>query len=157
MRSVVQILLVLAIGGTGCKRPPEAPQELDDLSRYLYREWDNEDEAVVAVGLDNLKAFLRDVDLTKPVLDRSWELEPVKPRDVDDVDHPKRDPARTLGVAVAYRSTWPIDDHARLQIEPDQLIAEPSAALYDRRFPGVSDPDCFLSQDCNPMSTENDV
>ena len=43
----------------GCRKaPPEAPKDLQELSRYLYREWQNDDPEVMAAGMDNLHAFL---------------------------------------------------------------------------------------------------
>jgi len=141
-----------------CKKPPEAPKELNELSTYLYQEWDNEDPALMEAGLANLHAFLEDEDLEAGIMDRSWELEPITRSNVSDIPFPEdADPKNTLGVAVAYRSTWPVDDHALLQLEEDQLPAEPSAKVYSRTFPDESKPRCFLDQSCDPLATVNDI
>ncbi len=149
---------VIAWLAAGCGRPPEAPRKLDDLSQYLYAEWDAEDPEVLAAGLRNLRDFLDGVDLDGAVLDRSWELSPLDRAIADEVDRPTdRDPADTLGVGVAGRSTWPPADHARLQTEPDQTPTEPSAAAYARTIVAPDDPDCFVRAACEVMDTENDV
>lgn len=150
-------ILVFAAGLAACGRPPEAPKELDALSRYLYAEWDAEDPEVVAVGLRNLRAFLADVDLEADgVMDRSWELTAIDAATIAEVDHPDRDPSATLGLSVARASPWPPPDHARLQTEPDQTITEPSAESYARTFPD-GDPACFPTRDCDVMVTDNQV
>lgn len=149
---------VAGLAITGCKKPPEAPKELNDLSTFLYREWDNEDPAVMEVGMDNLHAYLKKQDLSAGILDRSWELESPTKDDISDIAYPKdADPKNTLGVAVGYESLWPIEDHATLQTESDQLAAEPSAKVYERTFPDDKDPLCFVDQTCDPLVTVNDI
>ncbi|MCO4743383.1 MAG: hypothetical protein KC912_01255 [Proteobacteria bacterium] len=149
-------LLPLLILLPACKRPPEAPAELDDLSRYLYRSWGAEDEAEREVGFSNLIAFLETIDMEDNLQDRAWELTPVNEDDLWDIEWPtEQDPAATLGVAVARQSVYPPLDHATLQIEEDQLPAEPSANEYVRTFD--VDPTCFLDETCNPLFSVNQV
>lgn len=153
MIRLIPLLLLLP----ACKRPPEAPAELNDLSRYMYAAWGSDNDADREVGMANLITFIEDVDLGANLQDRSWELEPITEEDLWDIDWPtERNPADVLGVAVARESIHPPTDHARLQIETDQLDAEPSANSYTRTF-DVSDPSCFLDQSCNPIFTVNDV
>ena len=145
--------LLLAAILPGCTRPPEAPAELNDLSAYLYRSWGAENAAEREAGLDSLLSFLEDVDLEGALNDRSWELTPLAPEDLWDIRWPEeRDPADVLGVAVARQSTWPPEAHALLQIQEDQLPAEPSANSYTRQF-DLSDPNCFPGQSCETIFT----
>lgn len=153
MIRLLPILLLLP----ACKRPPEAPAELNDLSRYLYAAWGAEDEAEREVGFENLVTFLSDVDLEDNLQDRAWELEPIQEADLWDIRWPEeQDPANVLGVAVARQSIHPPTQHARMQIEADQLPAEPSANEYIRTF-DVADPSCFVDQSCDPLLTENEI
>jgi len=153
---LASVVTFVALGG--CKKPPEAPKKLNELSTFLYQEWDNEDPAVMEVGLENLYQFLKKEDLESGILDRSWELTPITKGDVSDIPYPKgADPKNTLGVAVGYLSPWKIKDHATLQTEADQLLAEPTAKVYDRTFPEHDDPDCFIDQSCSPFPTVNDI
>jgi hypothetical protein len=158
MRFYLLYPVSVALLVSACKTPPEAPKELNELSTYLYEEWDNEDPAVMEAGLINLHNFLKNVDLEAGIMDRSWELEPITRAHVSDISYPKDvDPKNTLGVAVSFESEWPIDDHARLQIEKDQLPAEPSAKVYTRTFPDDAKPACFLDQSCDPLVSVNDI
>ncbi len=153
-------ILPLLVFAVGCGKPPVAPQELDELTRYLYREWNNEDPEVLSAGLDNLVDFFADVDLDpdEHVLDRSWELTPIKRSDIHDVEWPHdRNPADTYGVSVARESIWPVEAHAAWQLEDDQLPAEPSAASYSREYPGMDDPSCFPDRSCDLLVTRNQV
>lgn len=147
---MISMLLLL----TACKAPPEAPAELEELSRYLYREWDNEDPAVMEAGVVNLRDFLATVDLEGGILDRSFEVGPPEESDISDVDRPPgRSAADLLGVSVGYLSEWPVADHAKLQTEADQLPAEPSAKIYERT---ISERGCFIDREC-VLVTENDI
>ncbi|TNE87678.1 MAG: hypothetical protein EP330_17540 [Deltaproteobacteria bacterium] len=148
------VVLVLV----ACKKPPEAPAELDELSRYLYGSWGAEDAAEREVGIANLITFMADVDLNGNVQDRSWELTPITEAELWDINWPQeRNPADVLGVSVARETDFEPADHAGLQILADQLELEPSASAYTRRFVEVSDPSCFVDGSCDPLFTENDV
>lgn len=150
-------LLPLLVLLPACKRPPEAPAELNDLSRYLYRVWGAEDPAEREVGLANLTTFLSDVDLEDNLQDRAWELTPIEEEDLWDIRWPEeRNLSDVLGIAVARQSAFEPRDHALIQILDDQLIAEPSANEYTRAF-DVADPSCFPDQECDPIFTVNNV
>lgn len=150
MRTAV-LPLLLAIA---CNPPPEAPGELDDLSRYLFASWS--DEAAATAGLDTLQVLLDDVDLDDDdVDDRSFLIGPIGADALLDVEHPARDPDDTVGVGVGLASPWPVADHARLQTEDDQLPWEISAVAYERTFVEPEDPSCFADGSCDIMRTEN--
>ncbi len=152
-------LLVLATL-VACGRPPEAPKELDELSHYLYREWDAEDPRVLSAGVDNLAAYLRGEDLSfeVSVMDRSWEISSINAIDVEGLERPGgRQLSDTIAVGVAVESAFPVLDHARIQTERDQLPVEPSAVFYQRSFPETDDPRCFAREECEVLITVNDV
>ncbi len=144
-----------------CGRTPEAPEDLDELTHFLYREWSNEDPQVLQVGIENLITVMSRFELDGEeanVLERSWELTPPSREDLFNVTIPEGQvPAECYGVGTARLSQWPVSDHARLQLQTDQVPAEPSAASYTRRFP-EGDPGCFVEADgCEVMITENEV
>ena len=153
-----RLLPLLLIGSVACKRPPEAPQELDELSAHLYWSWGQEDAAEREVAVANLMAFLEGIDRSGNLQDRAWELSPVTEEDLWDVRWPEeRNPADVLGVSVARDSDYSPEQHAWLQIQVDQVPAEPSANAYTREFLDVDDPECFLDGSCDPLFTLNDV
>jgi hypothetical protein len=158
MWSVPTLLILASLGA--CAPPPEAPTELNDLVRYLYREWPAEDPEVLADGIRNIEAFLADIELVDvKVGDRSWTVEPLDELDVEGVDRPTdRVLADLVGVAVSYRSEWSVTDHAQVQSEADQTPFEPTASdHYDRTFFGISDSACFVDRSCLEMETKNDA
>lgn len=151
--------LALVLGASACTRPPEAPDDLVTLSRFLYANWDAEDPRTMSAGLRNLRDFLADQDLEGGLQDRSWELDDLLPEDVADIDRPDdRDLADCLGTGVAYESPWPVEDHARAQTQEDQRPFEPTAPdNYVREFPELDDSACFVDRGCDELITVNDV
>ncbi|MEL6345467.1 MAG: hypothetical protein AAFV53_20330 [Myxococcota bacterium] len=149
------LTLLSSLALLGCKAPVEAPSELNELSRYLYREWDNEDPEVMQRGLENLAVFMDGLDMDAGVNDRSFLMEPPTAEDLADIDRPEeRDPADMLGVSVAFKSQWTVADHARLQKKSDQTPTEPTAESYARD----ADPsDCFTARSCDTIRTVNEI
>lgn len=147
------LLLVLA----ACRPSPEAPGEMNDLSRYLYRHWDSADEDVREAGVAALYEVIRDVDPEESVIDRSWAMDPLEDGDVVGMEHPNRDLSALVGVGVASRSPWPITEHARVQTLDDQAPFEPSAVDYLRVFPDADEPDCFADASCEVLVSFNEA
>lgn len=153
-------LIVLAVATAACfNPPPQAPTEVDDLTRFLFREWGHEDPEVLQDGMVKLEAFLQQIDFSNDLYNRSFQLDSCTAEDVAHVPTPEgQDPATTVGMAVAYESRWSVDDHVRLQVEAKLLPeAEPSAKKYTRRFIEPKDPSCLSSGECDAIYTENDI
>ncbi|HCP46135.1 MAG TPA: hypothetical protein DIU15_08845 [Deltaproteobacteria bacterium] len=148
----------LATGTLGCTPPPEAPEDLSELNRYMYREWDAEDPEVLEAGITNLDEFVQAMDFDGELGDRASAPTGLEEEDVIDVERPAgRSLLDTVNVALAYHSPWPITDHAALIIREDQAPAQPSAPEYTRYFLNVDDPTCFVTQDCDMLQTSADV
>jgi hypothetical protein len=154
---IVLALAALIAHLAGCAPPPEAPTELSDLSRYLYREYDNEDPRVMQAGARNMFDLLATLDLTGDRSERSFEPEDLRDEDVADLTRPDRPLENCLPLGIGGTSRHRIEDHARLMIQPDQTEAEASATYYDRSFPEVADPSCFLDRECDLLVTVNDA
>ena len=156
LRWLIPVLVLSA----GCRRVPEAPQELDALTHYLFRNWENDDPAVLEEGLKNLESTLSDQDLDPEVnlLDRAWELTSITEKDLADIDWPDdRNAGDTWGVAVGFRSSHPVEAHAGQQASDQQMPVEPSAASYTRDFPDEPDPECFVDASCEVLFTLNEI
>lgn len=153
------LLISLVTSTAACGPPsPEAPTDLSDLVRYLYREWDNEDPRFLEDGLANLDEFLGTVDMTVEAKDRSWVPDNLTVEDVAAVSWPdERDLEAMIPITVAGHGDWPVTDHARLQTEPDQLITEPTATRYERTVLNEDDPSCYWDLSCALVETTNDV
>lgn len=154
-RRLTAALLLLTC--PACTPPPEAPEELEDLARFVYREWGHDDPSVMASGVANLEAFIEGIDLAARVNDRAWELPALTEEDRAAVAHPDRPAEALVGVSVAYASPWPVEDHARLQSEADQLPTEPTATFYERSFPQLDDSACFPGHTCDVMVSLNNA
>ena len=161
IRRPLCVLFVLLL--FGCKPPPpEAPTDLGELAVYLYREFDNDDPAVMAAGLRNLDEFL--VDLDWPALDedssrqgREWQLPLLAVEDRTGLPQIEGMlPEDQLVVGVAYRSRFAVPEHLPLVALTDQTpIEAASSASYDRTF--LSDVDCFVEGLCEELETHNTV
>ena len=137
---------------------PEAPTEMSDLVRYLFREHGAEDPRVMEEGLGNLSALLDDVDLSADPVDRSWVPSLLVADDVSGIERPEgRDLETLLSVSLAGSSQFGPADHALLQIQTDQLPTEPTATRYERDITEPSDPTCFASGECEFLRTVNDA
>ena len=120
-----------------CKPPIEAPTELNELSRYLYREFEAAEPEVMAAGLANLEAWLASLDLTVDTADRSYSLEPLDADDVAGLTRPEdRSLSDLLGLGIAYDSPYPQADHDDYVVWADQLSMSPLSAWHTRTFDG---------------------
>ncbi len=150
MRRIPLACVAIAlVGATGCPRPPDAPEDLDELCSYLFVHHPDEDDAEMAAGLGNLNAWL----------DGHWEetldgfvVEGLTDGVVDELDGRDRSVDEILGVAVATRSEHPVDAAASALLEVDQTEVEPDwYESFDRTF--VSDLDCFMTRECLRLET----
>jgi len=153
-------LCVAALASLGAGCTPHAPVEVDEVTGYLYREWDNPDSTFMQDGLASLESILAAKMLgpNGAGSDRLLQLTPILASDITVSPYPMdRDPARTLGTGVVRESKWPVIDHARVQADPDQLPVEPSAAAYVRTYLEPTDPSCLIDASCRTLHTSNDV
>lgn len=134
---------------TGCPRPPDAPEDLDELCSYLFVHHPDEDAAEMAAGLANLATWL----------DGHWEettdgfvVQGLTDSVVDGLDGKDRSVDEILGVAIATRSEHPVDAASSALLEVDQKEVEPDwYETFDRTF--VTDLDCFMARECLRLET----
>jgi hypothetical protein len=140
----------------GCKPPPEAPTELNELSLYLFANFDAEDEEVVAVGLANLDAFLATQDLTANIDDRAASLATLDGANLGTIVPPAdADPLLQANVAAWASSTNAFDAHKTAVSDPNQVCLAGDSTKYSART-FVSDLPCFESGECRTLSTVNE-
>jgi len=131
---------------------------VSDLSRWLYREWANDDPAVMEAGMHNLAAFTDTLDLTAALVDRSFSVDTLDADDTAEVERPGRSELENCAsVSVAYASRQAIAVHAEMHTLADQQPFEPTAEYYDRRFPEQDDPACFIDRTCAALITFNEL
>jgi hypothetical protein len=123
---------VAALWLVGCAQAPEpAPDDLDGLTRYLFRHYD--DDAALGEAVDKLAVIL-DTQGRDDGLD-GWRIENLAEEDTQLIEHPNGPLADMLGVAVTHVSRHPISVHGRSVLEDDQKWLDPKGYVtYDRRF-----------------------
>jgi hypothetical protein len=146
--------LLIVLLSLGCSPAPEAPEDLSELTLYLFSGFFDEEAEVVA-GLENLSDILHsDFDY-----DSTWEGRQVKqpPLTEDDLGGAAMtsafNPDLQKRVAVVYRSRHAVSTHVAGTLLTDQEPLEPSATGHDRTF--LSDAGCWGQADCGSLDTTN--
>jgi hypothetical protein len=137
----------------------EAPTDLNSLTAFMFREWDNEDSSVLAAGLENIESIAADypVDETN-FANRSFEgIQALTAEDVSDVELTHGyNPEDAGGVGLYLQSQFSVDDHVGLFTMADQMPIEPgSPDFYDRTI--TDGETCFPAKECDTMTSENDI
>lgn len=144
------IALLLACGG-----PEPAPEEIGDLTRYFWEQWDSQEAMDDAV--DQLLAVAADVDLEADRDDRSYVVFGLDPAAVGDKVEHSHDPLDTVGAGVLHRSTYTIDEHFEYMWLEDQVPLEPTSdELYRRTFL-EGDEACVRDRSCETVMLLNEV
>jgi hypothetical protein len=153
------VLSGLSLLVAGCKAPPDAPTELDELTSYLFRNWEAQEEGALEVGMFNLQALFADMDLDVGYGDRSYQIENLSSDDIAGLTPPEgKDPADCYGIGLVAGSAFTPQQNSEAIILADQTPVEPFAPeLYDRIFLEPSDPSCFPTRDCLVLRTNNDI
>jgi len=148
--------LVILMALVGCKSPLEAPSDLEELTRWMFIEW--EDPDALAAGAANLLEFARtEVDFEADWEGRSYESGALGEGAADGLVNHNYDPADTVSVVLFFSSRYPAEDHLDHIGMEDQTPVEPSSSeLYNRSFI-ENDPGCVSDGSCEFMRSMNDV
>ncbi len=150
MRSAPLLVLLSA-----CDPPPPASEPFSDAAVAALMAFDNADSADLARAFEQLEGEIAaDLDLDADASQRSLTPARLTEADVEHLEHPERDPARALPVALAGSSDWPLVEHPRVALVADQSDIEPFAESYSRTF--LEGESCFLSE-CAFLRSENHV
>lgn len=124
-------------------RPPEAPEEFDDLVVWLYAHHQDEDTASMEVGVD----ALLDWTLEQEEIEDQYEITSLGEETVDALDEVDRSAEEMVGLAVVTASEYEVDDaaYAMIVAEIDDVYPD-TFVEYERQWDG--DPDCFMSHEC---------
>lgn len=158
MRNVL-FLGVIALAA-GCKAPPDAPTGLEDLSLFLFANYGNEDEEVLAVGIQNLDTFLNapEQDMTaNSINDRSATLPtPLEGENLGGVVPVEgADPAVQENLSAWALSAVPYETHKEGVSDPNQVCAGSDSTKYSARTFVTSLPD-WESGDARTLETTNE-
>ncbi len=150
--------LAIALLLVGCGGPLQAPEELDELSGFIFEHQADGSEALMAGAMRNLEAAVTQLDLDGRRLDRSWTPDLMTEETLAGLETPDgADPANAIVVGLVARTSWEAALHAELATLEDQSPAEPSAVEYTRTFLEPTEPDCFGLMVCPELLTVNDI
>jgi hypothetical protein len=150
---LIALVSVLAVG---CAPPPDAPTELEELSTFLFEEFESEAD-VLGAGLVNLDAFFAGWDEEGALAadtgraGREWSLPNLELSSMEGLDRAEDiNPVSQLPVALAMRSVHPGQDHTNLIGLADQTPVEADTSeSYIRTY--ETDLDCFLDGSCDRL------
>ncbi len=147
-------LVLLALG---CKPPADAPTELDELTVFLFRNWEAQEEGALEMGMFNLQAHFASMDLDVAYGDRSYQIENLATDDLVGVSPPDgADPADCYGIGLVAGSAFTPEQNSQAIVLVDQTPVEPFAPdVYERIFLDPADPSCFPTRDCLVLRTNN--
>jgi len=151
-------LLILALLG-GCRASPPANPSFNDAIQFAFREFETEEPARLAFALRQLERELYlAVDINaNSNLDRSLSPARLTEDDLDGLQHPDRDPALAVPIAVAKLSNHAVDEHRQLPLLADQRPIEPgSPTFYERNFLDGTET-CWHDRNCDFLRTLNDL
>lgn len=136
----------------------DAPTDLNSLTAYMFREWDNDDVGVLVAGLENIESIGADYPVTDSnFANRSFEgVQALTTEDVGDVEllH-GYSPENAGGVGLFLQSEFSIEQHVGLFTLADQTPIEPASPYYSRTI--TDGETCFPTMECDTMSADNDV
>lgn len=143
----------------GCKKPMEAPEELQELAVWFWVEW--EDPDALSEGVDNLLAFVEDEDELD--VDGKWDQRSyvidrsMSESDTDGLTKHGHDPADAVGVSLFYHSDYKPKHHLQHIRMKDQTPVEPSSPQFYERTFFENDGGCLRDNSCELARSDNEV
>lgn len=154
----MRLLLFTASFAVGCAKPVEAPAEVEDLSSWMFMEWDNEDPEVMQAGIANLVAYAGTLDLAADVEERAFTVPGgIERVEVEPFVVHGFDPQDTDAVGIFYRSPHSVEDHLLHIALTDRTMVEPSSPNIYERVWRDGDPYCLWDGECETINALNDV
>ena len=133
-----------------CKPPPEAPDDLEQLSEFMFSHMDDEDPAELQAGLVNLDTWLNTGENLKNTTG-GYQINNLKDESVADLDDKARTIQETLiGSAVAHSYDHSIDEIIQtLFVDDWSQVTNGMYPCYERIFDDGQDPKCLKNGDCD--------
>ena len=136
---------------TGCifwsKPPPQAPENLEDLCKYIFKHLDDEEEEELQAGLTNLHTWLNTGDNLDSTV-AGYQVHNLADTDIANLDERQRTIGDNLiGAAVGYRHVYSPSELSRAMFVADwPSVVGGTYDEYDRQF--SQDPSCIVNRDC---------
>jgi hypothetical protein len=143
-------LFVLLFAITGCKRLPEAPESLEEITNYLFEHFDDEDPLALESGLVNLDLWLAD---NMEQANVGYKVDDLSSAAVDSLEGTNLTLDEQVGVAVAYDIGHEAVDviNTLVMVGSDELYPD-NFENFRRDF--VTEPECFVDHSCEQTTWE---
>jgi len=140
------LLITLLVG---CKAPPEAPTQLEELAAYVFAHaWDDDTEELEA-GVVNLDAWLSKGGNLESTIE-GYQITQLDQETVDAIDDNDRSVSDLIGASVAHQSAFSPRDLTYTLVMEDQSEVFPKIYdVYEREYD--SDPSCFPGHSCTEL------
>lgn len=150
----LSLLPLLLLSVSAC-RPPDAPDNLNELCGYLYDRFDEEDPAEMEAGLANLYNWLHKAGNLDSTFEGYALTNALDEQTVDALDNQDHSVSGAAGAAVGtsgkrYRQKAIVE--TLVMVDPAQLAPDMYLS-YDREF--LTDPDCFIDKECEDLRVYN--
>jgi hypothetical protein len=143
----VLLTLIAFSSLAGCRRLPDAPQSLEELTNYLFVHFEDDNDLALQAGVINTHDWLA---LNFKEANTGYRVQDLS---IDAVDNLGIDPVLEgqVGVAVGYDVQANTEALMNVIVTVDGNDMDPEHyLLYDRTF--LTDPNCFLSGECDFLS-----
>jgi hypothetical protein len=152
----MSFLFVLA-----CRAPVDAPAEIDELSSYLYANFNGngtDEERALPAGLITLENYLNtlELELSIDVDDRAVSLSPLTEAELDGTSAAEGiNLDMQVGVAVSTKTPLTMEQELSLIMDSNQVCIAADSTAY-HQVTVLSGEDCFADGSCERMETSNE-
>ena len=137
-------LLMLCVAAIGCRRPPDAPNKLNELTGYLFVHAADDDHAELEAAFGNLRSWMN--TRLEETTD-GYTVDNLSQDEVNTLDACERDIDGLIGAAVGTVSDYQVDDFVRTLVTAPLLEVYDNYLKYEREA-YVNDARCFASMEC---------
>ena len=135
-------------------RPPQAPEELDDIMSYLFEHHQERSTAALRQGTENLDAWLIDHQ------DETWEgfeVSPLSNEAVSALDGTERDLTNLVGVAVGYDIPYSVTEVMEVILFAEPIEFNQGDIIEYQRTVVENTEECFAERSCESLSYITDA
>lgn len=151
--ALLPIALLLA---TGCKPPPEAPDDVGELMIFMVDSFLAEDDDALEVAALSMEAYLKTVDMDAALKARAISPPILPMASVESITHPDTPAADQAPVGVSALSSHSIARHIESIEDPNQVCMASNTTKYSMRTYNEN-LSCFLDGSCNSLDTVQEV
>jgi hypothetical protein len=139
--------------GVMLRPPPEAPEDLNELSAYIYQRVNDEDQEELQAGLTNLFEWLHEGDNIANTIE-GYQIKNLNNEAIANLDDKERTVGDQLvGAAVAHIHDWSFTDILRATVVTNYGEVSNDYEFYERTFD--QDSSCMLDRSCLGVNYES--